>query len=233
MSQTYNIYCDESCHLEHDRQPSMALGAIWCPASHRGMLGRRIKDLKRDFGLSPELEIKWVKVSPSQVSFYRGLIDLFFDEPLLHFRGLLVPDKSILDHQRFSQDHDEFYYKMWFTLLNRLISPNDRYRIFIDIKDTRGKAKVQKLHDVLCNASYDFDRNIIESIEQVHSHQVPLLQLADVLIGALGYSRRPEQQSSAKADLLAHIKRRSGLSLAQNSLWKAEKFNLLVWRPGE
>lgn len=233
MSQTYHIYCDESCHLERDGQPSMALGAIWCVASHRAMLGRRIKALKQEFGLSADFEIKWVKISPAEVNFYMRLVDLFFDEPLLHFRGLVVPDKSILDHGRFQQSHDEFYYKMWFTLLNRLISPNDRYRIFIDIKDTRGKAKVEKLHDVLCNANYDFDRNVIESIEQVHSHHVPLLQLADILIGALAYSRRPEHHSAAKSALLAHVRKRSGLSLNQNSLWKAEKFNLLVWRPGE
>ena len=26
----YNIYCDESCHLEHDKSNSMSLGAIYC-----------------------------------------------------------------------------------------------------------------------------------------------------------------------------------------------------------
>ena len=31
MSQPYNVYCDESCHLEHDRQSIMVLGAVWCP----------------------------------------------------------------------------------------------------------------------------------------------------------------------------------------------------------
>jgi len=25
----YNIYCDESCHLEHDRQPIMVIGGMW------------------------------------------------------------------------------------------------------------------------------------------------------------------------------------------------------------
>lgn len=25
----YNIYCDESCHLENDRQPIMVLGGMW------------------------------------------------------------------------------------------------------------------------------------------------------------------------------------------------------------
>ena len=31
MPEIYNVYCDESCHLEHDHQNVMALGAVWCP----------------------------------------------------------------------------------------------------------------------------------------------------------------------------------------------------------
>ncbi|MCL0066152.1 DUF3800 domain-containing protein, partial [Dehalococcoidia bacterium] len=31
MTPTYNIYCDESYHLEHDHQEIMVLGALWCP----------------------------------------------------------------------------------------------------------------------------------------------------------------------------------------------------------
>lgn len=28
MNTTYNIYCDESCHLEHDRQKVMVPGVV-------------------------------------------------------------------------------------------------------------------------------------------------------------------------------------------------------------
>lgn len=31
MGETYNIYCDESCHLENDRQQAMVLGAAPVP----------------------------------------------------------------------------------------------------------------------------------------------------------------------------------------------------------
>lgn len=31
MSDTFNVYCDESCHLENDHQKAMVLGAVWCP----------------------------------------------------------------------------------------------------------------------------------------------------------------------------------------------------------
>ena len=231
MSELIHVYCDESCHLEHDESSSMALGAIWCPASHRAMLGRKIKALKAVHAFEAEREIKWVKVSPAKLDFYLALVDLFFDEPMLHFRGLVVPDKSALDHERFGQTHDEFYYKMWFQLLNWLISSEQRLRVFIDIKDTRGQAKVTKLHEILCNANYDFDRNLIGSVEQVHSHDVPLLQLADLLIGALTYQHRGLSGSEAKQAVIERIQQRSGLSLGRSSTVRAEKFNLFVWRP--
>lgn len=230
MTETIHIYCDESCHLENDGMKAMVLGALWCPADQRKSLSRKIKALKAEHGLPASFEIKWVKVSPGKLPFYQALLDLFFDEPLLRFRGLVVPDKQLLDHERFTQSHDEFYYKQWYTLINRLIDPEKRYRIFLDIKDTQGRRKVEKLHDVLCSANYDFDRNIIESIEQVQSHDVLLLQLADLLIGALSYVHRGLHGSPAKQALVAHIRHRCGLTLEQSSLWRAEKFNLLVWR---
>lgn len=230
MTRTVHIYCDESCHLENDDMAAMVLGALWCPANRRKLLGRKIRKLKDEYGLAPAFEIKWVKVSPGQLSFYQALLDLFFDEPNLFFRGLVVPDKALLKHESFSQTHDDFYYKQWYTLLNRLIDPEKNYRIFLDIKDTQGRQKVAKLHEVLSNANYDFDRGIIRSIEQVQSHDVPLLQLADLLIGALSYVHRGLRSSPAKQALVSHIRDRSGLSLDKSTLWRARKFNLLVWR---
>jgi hypothetical protein len=29
---TLNVYCDESCHIEHDHIPVMAWGALYCSA---------------------------------------------------------------------------------------------------------------------------------------------------------------------------------------------------------
>ncbi len=231
MNERIHIYCDESCHLENDGMRSMVLGALWCPTDQRKRLARRVKALKTAHGVPAGIEIKWVKVSPARLSFYRELLDLFFDETALRFRALVVPDKQHLDHERFVQSHDDFYYKQWYTLLNRLIHRDNCYRIFLDIKDTRGSRKLAKLHDVLCNANHDFDRGIIESIEQVHSHDVPLLQIADLLIGALAYAHRGLHSSPAKLALVDQVRRRAGLRLDSSSTWSAEKFNLFVWRP--
>lgn len=226
---TYNIYCDESCHLENDNMKAMVLGAIWCPDSHHKYLARKIKEIKKEYDINANIEIKWTKVSQSKILFYKALIDLFFDEPMLSFRGVIIPNKNILNHEKFTQNHDDFYYKQWYLLLSRLIAPCHNYRIYLDIKDTQGQIKIGKLHEVLSNANYDFDRSIIKSIELVQSHDVLLLQLADLLIGALSYAHRELNTSTAKLEVINHIKTRTQLSLKQSTLLKAEKFNLLVW----
>lgn len=231
MNDVIHIYCDESCHLEHDHQKSMVLGAVWCPASHRAALGRKVKAVRGRFGLAPTFEIKWTKISPARLDFYLALVDLFFDEPLLHFRAVVVPEKAVLDHERFNQSHDDFYYKMWYLLLTHLVDDQHCFRVFLDIKDTRGQAKVRKLHDVLCNTHYDFDRQRIASIEQVHSHDVPLLQIADLMIGALSHLHRNLDGSPAKQAIIQRIRQRSGHDLMRSTPPRVEKFNVLVWRP--
>ncbi len=231
MNDFVHIYCDESCHLERDHHKSMVLGAVWCPASNRAELGRKMKAVRERFGLPASFEIKWTKVSPAQLDFYLALVDLFFDESLLRFRAVVVPDKAVLDHGRFNQTHDDFYYKTWYLLLTHLVDDRHCFRVFLDIKDTRGRLKVEKLHDVLCNTHNDFDRERIASIEQVHSHDVLLLQLADLLIGALSYLHRGLTGSAAKQAIIQRIRQRSGHDLLRSTAPRVEKFNLLVWRP--
>lgn len=113
MGATYNIYCDESCHLEHDGQPVMVLGAVWCPCDRVHEISVRIREIKARHGLSPKLEIKWEKVSPARKAFYLDVLDYFFDDDHLHFRALIA-DKTGLTHEGFGQTHDTWYYKMYF-----------------------------------------------------------------------------------------------------------------------
>ena len=97
----YNIYCDETCHLEHDGINTMALGAIWCDREKKSEIFNRIREIKEEYGLSRNFEIKWNKVSPAKKDFYLRLIDYFFDDVDIHFRALVVSDKSVLNHTQF------------------------------------------------------------------------------------------------------------------------------------
>lgn len=172
MGIEYNIYCDESCHLMHNTGTAMVFGAIWCPTSKKNDAFKRIREIKAEHGFKSDFEIKWNKVSPAKADFYLNLVDYFFYDDDLHFRALVVPDKTVLDHQAFNQDHDTFYYKMYFDLLKVILSPDCAYNIYVDIKDTRSQHKVDELHSVLRNNHYDYHDQIIKRIQQVHSHEV-------------------------------------------------------------
>lgn len=91
-----------------------------------------------------------------------------------------------------------------------------------------------KLHEVLANSLYDFDRQAIERVQQVRSHESDLLQIADLLIGALTYANRGLATSPAKAAIIECLRIRLGPNaLSRTSTFAAIKFNILVWRAQE
>jgi hypothetical protein len=233
MSHIYNIYCDESCHLENDKQNAMVLGAVWCPLDRVKEIATHIRGIKNKHGINPFFEIKWTKVSPGKVQFYEEIVDYFFQEKDLHFRALIVPDKSKLRHSEFGQDHDTWYYKMYFDLLKVILSPKDGYRIYIDLKDTHTHEKLLKLHQVLSDEFYDFSRDIIQRVQIVRSHEVSILQITDLLSGAISYVNRGLSGNSAKEHLIALIRSRSGYTLQKTTLLREDKFNTFVWRARE
>lgn len=224
----FNIYCDESCHLPNDGQTVMTLGLIWCPLDKTREIAIRLREIKARHNLASDFEIKWTKVSPSKVLFYQDIIDYFFDDDDLHFRSVVIR-KSEINHDFFNQTHDEWYYKMMFTLIEPVLKPHASFRIYLDKKDTRSSDKVHKLHDVLCNNFYDFNRNIVERVQVIESHAVEQLQLADLLLGAVGYINRGLSENSAKNQLIERIKKRSGYELTRSTLLRESKFNIFHW----
>ena len=229
----YNLYCDESCHLEHDDSNVMVLGAVWCPRGYTREINERISEIKARNNVADAAEMKWTKISPAKLQLYIDLVNYFFDEQSLHFRAIVVPDKKQLDHQRFNQTHDEWYYKMYFDMLKQIFTRQDRYEIYIDIKDTHTNQKAKKLRDVCSNSMYDFNKTIITKLQPIRSHEVRIMQIVDVLIGALCYVNRQfpadHEKSRAKLEIVELIKKRSEFSLTKNTLLRETKFNILVW----
>ena len=230
MALEYNIYCDESCHLQNDNNKVMVLGAVWCLKDKKKEIFKRLREIKLKHGLPTYFEVKWHKVSPAKTDFYLNLIDYFFDDDDLHFRALVVPDKSLLHHHKFNQTHDDFYYKMYFDLLKVILSPEYSYNIYIDIKDTKSQEKVNKLTNVLRNTHYDFDKNIIKKVQQIRSDEVELLPLADLLLGAVGYLHRGLNTNKGKLAIINRMIERSGYNLRHSTLYRENKMNIFIWK---
>lgn len=233
MNDIINIYCDESCHLPADRQKAMVLGGLQCNAGDVAAHNKAIADLKEKYRMPPFFEIKWNSASPFKHDLYTDLIEYFFSVPLLGFRAWVVRDKTILNHECFQQTHDDWYYKMYYYLIRDMIDSSQRYRIFLDLKDTRGRLKLRKLHEVLSTTNYDFSKNIIENMQHIHSHDVGLMQLTDLLIGAVSYQVRGLSGNKTKESILKLLKRKSGSSLRGNTPRQEKKFNLCFWQPNQ
>lgn len=234
MKNLINIYCDESCHLESkDVTPEnrfMVLGGISCPNDLKQKIFREIKKLKVENHLQHFSEMKWTKISREKLMAYKSLIRYFFENEALAFRAVII-DKEQLIHDAFNHTHDEFYYKMYWQMLEWFIDPSDCYYIYLDIKDTQGYIKINKLHEILCHSKHDFNQEIIKKIQEIRSHENVLTQLVDVLIGAVSYANRyPEGGISIpKQEIVTLIKDLSGFSLIRSTSLGARKFNLFRW----
>lgn len=236
MNNLYNVYCDESCHLEKDSSPVMILGAMYCLVEKKKEIFAEIRNIKKKYDISSYFEIKWTKVSASKIDFYMELLEYFWNNSDLHYRGLVARGKQHLDHEKFNDgDYDLWYYKMYYRMLDPVISPNKRYHIMVDIKDTRGGKRVEKLREVLCNNIYDFKQEVIDQIGQINSRESEILQLADLLNGALafyhrGLMDRPDA-NQGKVDFVKALQKH--VVLDENTRYGEQKFNLFIWEPKE
>lgn len=226
----YNIYCDESCHLEHDASNVMVLGAICCPSKIRYNIYNEIREIKKKYHLSPNtFEIKWTKVSDSKIDFYLELVDYFMNNSNLSFRGLIVPDKTIINNRNFLQDWETFYYKMYYQLLKNLINPQYCYNIFVDIKDTNGARKRKKLLEILNKISSDMGYSkdlVVKNLQAIRSEEVEILQLTDFLMGAICYENRKLNSNLGKVKIIQRLKDSTGYPLTKSTFPNESKFNL-------
>jgi len=224
MNIEYNFYCDESLHLPNDGSKIMVLGGIWCPKNKCRQINEKIREIKKQHNITHEM--KWVKLSEAKKEAYFELVRFFFDCDDLHFRVLVVDNKDALRHEDFRQTHDEWYYKMYFRMLKTILDPVDVYNIYLDIKDTKSKTKVLKLREVLQNSHYDFSNQMIKNMQVIRSDEVEIMQIVDVLIGAMAYVSRNLSKVNAKNEIISYIKERSGYSLVKNTLYRESKFNI-------
>lgn len=221
MSKTFNLYCDESTHLIHDGHPYMLLSYISIAYPQIRLAKEEIKAIKRKFNYTEEL--KWTNVHSATYKVYAELVDWFFMNDL-EFRTVVV-DKSQIDETRANYSFNDFYFRMYFQLLHTKVDFQNRYNVFLDIKDTCSGEKLEKLKKIM---SYN---SSIGTLQFIPSRESVFIQLADVLMGAINYNLRIQKGDVkgnviAKLKLIEKIKRHSNISLNTTTPLSRNKFNL-------
>lgn len=225
-----NVYADESSHT-NDGSTTMVLGATWMDAEVTASLSDRVKLIKIRHDISTYREIKWTKVSQNKLDYYKELIDIFLNTDGLNFRAVIV-DKTKLDHERFGQTSEDFYYKMQYYLIRNIAAKRlGKIKIYLDYKDSWSGKRCHRLADYLSHTANLRSQGI--SAQPVRSHESVAIQLADLISGAVMYANkdRTATDSAAKLELVQYIEKRTGQSLESETPYSVEKFNLFFWEP--
>lgn len=225
----YNVYCDESCHLISNDSKYMLIGAIYCPKFKVKKVNEYIEHLKENYNISNKIELKWNKIDKKTEKLYLDIINYFFNNDDLKFRVIVI-DKTKLDHGKYNQTENDFYYKIYYDMLKYIVVPGNSYNIYPDIKDTNSYYYHQVMLNYLRIKMQDSNQKTIRKVQPIRSYEAPILQINDVLIGALSYYYRNLSNNKVKLNIISEIKKLYQSDFNTTSYYSNTKFNIFIWR---
>lgn len=228
----FDLFCDES------RQDLLAsassitetnrfccIGGLSIPTGKMETIKSRIKLLKKQHDVLGE--IKWGTVSNSKLQFYIDLVDLFFEDENLCSRVVVIDATKIKNNIFNNNDQELGYYKFYYQLLVHWLLCNNSYRVYTDQKTNREKKRLQDLRRIV-NMQFPTSSPIL-SIQAIDSKESVILQMQNVLMGAVAYkyNYNGNGKSSAKETVVARIEQHLHHSICGTSA-SEHKFNVFV-----
>ena len=225
----FEVYCDEAnpdvLTSKKPRARYLMIGSLWLSTEIRTELKDRIRTVRQRHNVWGE--IKWSKVAPSRQAFFLELADLFvgYGENL-RFRCIAV-DHTQLNMALHDNDGELGFYKFYYQLLHHWILDFNEYRIFCDIKSNRDPKRLPVLARCLSRANLT---SSIDSVQSLPSHEVVLIQLCDLLLGAASSRiNRTLNTGTAKMALVNRLESALGRPLMPTYKME-EKFNIFKIR---
>lgn len=197
----YVVYCDESRHNGAQVHRYMGIGSLWVPEPVKPYLTKDVRALTRACGIGSE--VKWSKTSERVLAGYTALVDYFVQAPLI-FRVIVV-DQARVDIDRFhAGDWELGFYKFYYEVLEKWITPGNEYLILLDFKQNKGAGRYGDLKRILRNKFVG--QSTISDLTIIDSAQSPLAQVCDLLTGAVAAACCTDLRAgSAKLKLVQHM----------------------------
>ena len=233
------IFCDES-RPRVDRY--MLLGGVIVSRDSMTSITERLSEIRDDKGI--HAEIKWSKVSKKWLPKYKAVLDYFFERnrrDRIHFAAMIF-DGLQVDHRLFSHGDCELgFYKFYYQLLLHCFGrhycpkPEDRFIAYLDQR--KSSYPVRELRPILNNglAKLGIRQRPFLAVEPRDSKLHDLMQIVDVLIGAIGYQKNGYHLragcSPAKVELAEYIAKQIGVNdLGRNTRFGVQRFKIWNFR---
>ena len=222
----FDVYCDEAypdlftSSVKNNR--FMVIGSLWLPIEKRSQFKTDIHNLRDRYKIGSEF--KWQKITPSKLDFYISLTDWFFKQKNdLRFRAIVVDSKAV--NMKYHGDDAELgFYKFYYQNLHKWIYDNNSYNIFCDYKTNRIYNRLPKLKEVLGNANLFAE---IKNLQAVRSKESVLIQLVDVLTGAIAAKfNNTLNPKSAKSQFISHLESKLPKKEILPTMSTAKKVNI-------
>ena len=227
-----NIYCDESRHTSSgDRY--MVIGAIKCERELKREIVHQIHSMKKKH--NAQGEFGWKRLSPNKKKFYFELLELFINNDL-SFRCIVV-DKEKLDHELYNDGDKELgFYKFYYLMLKDTLEHDKEYYLYLDWQQNKDQHRFRNLKYFLQKKLQGKAK--ISCLEPVTSTNQPLIELADLFMGAVGYQYNDRNSSDIKVEFCQTLAEK--LNALNNKNFKMgnlktftakneKKFNIFKW----
>ena len=209
------------------------LGGIVAPRDSEANLGRAVMELRDQFAIYGEF--KWTKVSSAKLPAYIALADLFFaNRRTLSFQAIVASNRQVQVAKSKGESFDRLLESMQVELLVRIIvdgfRQGDACTLFVDERPS-----TVSLRAIRTEANYRTRKQTgssetpVREVRSIVSHVSWQVQLADVLLGAVGFETNGflgmPGSSPAKNELVHYIKSRLKLtSLVEHQHSRRSRF---------
>ena len=237
--QDYVFFADESC-ISNDR--FTVVGGVCVRKAAIPKIHQNIQAFRDTHNMHSEL--KWTKISNQKEAEYRAFVDLFFalnNANMVHFHSIIF-DSHKANHKKFNDgDADIGLSKLYYQLILHRFSkyyPHaggmcvclDRRNSSTSLNDLRGmlNAGIAKTHVVTGSP--------IKQVLSQDSHADDILQLNDVILGAVGAAHNGKHNlvtgRASKRAIASLVLEKSGLeAFEQDSARGVTRFSVWNMRP--
>jgi hypothetical protein len=238
----FHVYCDES--NTDSNKPYPIYGGILVSVNSLGTIQRALTGWRAKEQM--EGEIAWTKVVPQRYDKYKSLVDLFFvlsRNGLIHFKAIILNTRDPQYRMYSKGDKELGFYKFYYHFLLRYFAKFPvRHRchmeVIIDERHVKGDfyaaLKVILNHGIRKHYKNAPTEDVATRVEPLGSDKSDFLQLADVLMGAIGFHcqdfhLRPNARK-AKVNLAHYIARKAALrDLRTETAYLKEHFKIERW----